>query len=97
MTWTTVIVIIIGIILVFISSPTSALVGWLLSKFALHPKLDSKEISVTFNGKHLEEEEKIRFNDYFNEAHFLERNYIFPGMKNYFYIQRLMLFHLSSK
>lgn len=84
MTWMATIAIIIGIILVFISSPTSALVGWVLSKFTLQPKFDPKEISVTFNGKHLEEEEKIRFNDYFNEAQFLERIHIFPGNEKMF-------------
>lgn len=75
----TIVIIVIGTILIFLSSPTSALVGWVLSKFALHPKLDPKDIIVTFNGTHLEEEEKIRFNHYFNEAQYLERNHIFPG------------------
>jgi hypothetical protein len=84
MTWLTIAIIVIGTILIFLSSPTSALVGWILNKFALHPKLDPKDISVTFNGKHLEEEEKIRFNNYFNEAQFLERNHIFPGNEKLF-------------
>lgn len=84
MTWLTIAIIVIGTILIFLSSPTSALVGWVLSKFALHPKLDPKDISVTFNGIHLEEEEKIRFNNYFNEAQFLERNHIFPGNEGLF-------------
>ena len=58
--------------------------GWVVSKFALHPKIDSKDVTVTYNGKNLEEEEKNRFTDYFNEALFLERNHIFRGMKNCF-------------
>lgn len=84
MTWTTIVLIVIGIIFKFLMSPPSALVAWVLSKFALHPKLDSKDITVTFNGTQLEEEEKIRFNDYFNEAQFLERNHIFPGNEKFF-------------
>lgn len=84
MTWTTVLLIVISIILKFLMSPPSAVVGWIVSKFALHPKLDSKDITVTFNGKHLEEEEKIRFTDYFNEALFLERDDIFPGNEKFF-------------
>ncbi|KAB2334903.1 hypothetical protein F7731_14200 [Cytobacillus depressus] len=85
MTWTTIaVVIVIGTILTFATCPPSALVGWVLSKFALHPKLDSKDITVTFNGTRLEEEEKIRFNDYFNEAQFLESNHIFPGNEKLF-------------
>lgn len=84
MTWTTIAIIVIGIILKFLMSPPSALVAWVLSKFALHPKLDSKDITVTFNGTHLKEEEKSKFNDYFNEALFLERHHIFPGNENFF-------------
>ena len=78
MIWT-IIAIIIGVILIFITSPTSALVGWFLSKFALQPKLDPKDITITFNGTELKEEEKIRFSELFNEAQFIERNHIFPG------------------
>ncbi len=84
MTWMTIGIIVIGVILIFITSPPSALVGWVLSKFTLQPKLDSKDVIVTFNGTDLEEEEKNRFNDYFNEAQFLERNHIFPGNEKLF-------------
>lgn len=84
MTWTAVLFLVIGIVLKLLTSPPSAVVGWVVSKFALHPKLDSKDVTVTFNGKYLEEEEKIRFTDYFNGARFLERNHIFPGNENLF-------------
>ncbi|MCG3419649.1 YfmQ family protein [Oceanobacillus jordanicus] len=84
MTWTTVLVIVGGIILKLLTSPPSALVGWLLSKFELHPKLESNDITVAINGKHLQEEEKNRFTDYFNEAHFLKSNHIFPGNEELF-------------
>ena len=84
MTWTAFGIIVIAIIFKMLMSPPSAVVGWVVSKFALHPKLDSKDITVTFNGKHLEEEEKIRFTDYFNEALFLERYNIFQGYENLF-------------
>ena len=84
MTWMTISAIVIGVILIFISSPTSMLVGWFVSKFELQPKLDSKDVIVTFNGTDLEEAEKHRFNDYFNGAQFLGRNHIFPGNENLF-------------
>ncbi|MFJ7950121.1 YfmQ family protein [Lysinibacillus sp. NPDC096418] len=71
-------------ILKLLMSPPSALVAWVLTKFALHPKLDSKDVTVTFNGKHLKEEEKNRFTDYFNEANFLKKHYIFPGNEKLF-------------
>ncbi|QUG41946.1 hypothetical protein KD050_01195 [Psychrobacillus sp. INOP01] len=84
MTWTTIVIIIIGAILKFLMTPPSALVGWALSKFELHPKLVSQGITVTFNGNHLTEEEKIKFIDHFNESLYLERQHIFPGNEKFF-------------
>lgn len=84
MTWTAFGIIVIAIIFKMLMSPPSAVVGWVTSKFALHPKLDSKDITVTFNGKHLDEEEKIRFTDYFNESLFLERYNIYQGYEKSF-------------
>ncbi|WP_338752724.1 YfmQ family protein [Bacillus sp. FJAT-52991] len=82
LTWVALIVIT-GIIKL-LTSPPSALVAWIVSKFALHPKLDSKDVTVTFNGKHLKEEENIKFIDYFNKACFLKRYDIFPGNEKSF-------------
>ncbi|GIO23968.1 YfmQ family protein [Oceanobacillus sp. J11TS1] len=79
MTWTFALIIIAGILLKFLTSPPSALVGWVLSKFELHPRLESEGITITFDGKHLDEEEKNRFLDSFNNAQFLNKNHIFPG------------------
>lgn len=70
MTWTVAIMIVIGIFFKLLMSPPNALVAWFLDKFELHQKLDSEDVTVTFNGKNLEEEEKIRFIEYFNEANF---------------------------
>ncbi|MCG7344682.1 YfmQ family protein [Sporosarcina sp. ACRSL] len=83
MIWT-IIGIAIGVILIFITSPTSALVGWFLRQFSLHPQLDPKEITVSYNGRYLGEEEKDRFSKYFNEAQFIERHHIFPGTEKSF-------------
>lgn len=70
MTWTAVLILIVGILIKMLTSPPSAVVAWVVSKYSLHPKLDSKDITVTFNGKSVGEEEKIRFTNYFNEANF---------------------------
>ena len=83
MIWT-IIAIAIGVILIFMTSPTSALVGWFLDKFALQPTLEPKDITVTCNGMQLDEEDKIRFTNYFNEAQFVERIHIFPGTEKSF-------------
>ncbi|RFU60454.1 YfmQ family protein [Peribacillus glennii] len=84
MTWIVAISIAIGCIIKFSMNPPSAVVAWISSKFALHAQLNSKDITVSYNGTHLEEEEKIRFTDYFNEAIFLKKYYIFPGNEKLF-------------
>ena len=84
MTWWAVLIIIFGILIKFAMTPPSAVVGWVVSKFALHPKLDATDVTVTYNGEKLDEDEKNKFTDYFNEALFLERNHIFPGTENSF-------------
>lgn len=84
MTMSLMITIVIGSIIKLLMSPPSAAVAWLLSKFELHKELDSKDVTVTFNGKNLEEEEKNRFTNYFNKASFLKKHYIFPGNEKFF-------------
>lgn len=84
MSWWMVLLIIVGILLKMATTPPSAVVGWVVSKFALHPKLDPNEITVTYNGTNLSDEEKHRFAEYFNDALFLERNHIFPGSEHLF-------------
>lgn len=84
MTWTIALTVLLGIVLKMVTSPPSAVVEWISSKVALHPKLNSKDVTVTFIEKHLEEEEKIRFIQYFNEATFLKQYDIFPGKENLF-------------
>lgn len=68
----------------FLFSAPSSLVSWALKKIALHSKLDSKDVTVTFNGKHLEEEEKKLFIDYFNDAYILEEHFILKGKEHLF-------------
>lgn len=84
MTWWAVLLVLVGVIVKFATSPPSALVGWVVGKFALHPKLDSKDVTVTFNGQKLDAEERNLIMNYFNEALFLERNHIFPGNEDAF-------------
>jgi hypothetical protein len=84
MTWTIALTVLLGIVLKMVTSPPSAVVEWIFSKFALHPKLNSKDVTVTYIEKHLEEVEKIRLIDYFNEATFLKQYDIFPGKENLF-------------
>jgi hypothetical protein len=84
MTWTIALSVVIGIIIKMVMSPPSAVVEWIFNKFALHPKLNSKEGTVTYMGKHLKEVEKIQLIDNFNEATFLKQYDIFPGNEKSF-------------
>ena len=63
--------------------PTFA-VEWLVSKFEMHAKLNDENVTVTIDGKRLEEEDKIQVVNYFNEATVLKKYYIFPGNEQLF-------------
>lgn len=84
MTTGLIITIVIGSIIKLLMSPPSIAVAWLVNKFELHKELDSKEVTISFKGKNLEEREKIRFIDFFNKAIFLKKYYIFPGNEKLF-------------
>ncbi|WP_409292693.1 YfmQ family protein [Peribacillus sp. SCS-37] len=84
MSWTVAIAILIGMIFKFLNAPPSAMVGWFLDKFALHPQLDPKDATITYNGNQLKGEEKIRFIENFNKASFLEEYWIYPGNEKLF-------------
>jgi len=79
MTTGLIITIVIGSIIKLLMITPSIAVAWVVNKFELHKELDSKDVTVTFNGKNLEDGEKIRFIDFFNKAIFLKKYYIFPG------------------
>ena len=63
--------------------PTDA-VNWIISKFKIHSEIIDGNAIVTFDGKHLEGEEKIQVINYFNNARFLKKNHIFPGNEQLF-------------
>jgi hypothetical protein len=54
-------------------------VEWLLSKCAIHSKLNDNQVSITFNGKELEGEDKAQIIHFYNQAIFMEKYYIWPG------------------
>ncbi|WP_080848198.1 YfmQ family protein [Cytobacillus gottheilii] len=63
----------------FATNPPSAIVAWVLRKFELQPKLSPKDVNVTYNGKLLEEREKLEFIDGFNKATFLNKYFFITG------------------
>ncbi|MDM5214494.1 YfmQ family protein [Peribacillus sp. RS7] len=63
--------------------PTDA-VNWIISKFKIHSELSDENAIVTFDGRRLESEDKIKVINYFNKAKFLKKNHIFPGNEQLF-------------
>lgn len=84
MTLSAIILIVITSIFKLLMSPPSIAVAWVHSKFELHKKLNSKDVSVSYNGKNFVEGEKNKFIQYFNDASFLKKHYIFPGNEKLF-------------
>ncbi|MBO9129271.1 YfmQ family protein [Bacillus sp. 165] len=87
MTWEVLVpMILISIVKILMTSLPNSTVRWLISKFEIHSKLRDEDTIVTFEGKHLEGEDKIQVMNYFNEAIFLKRYYIFSG-NEHLYLQ----------
>ena len=59
-------------------------VDWILNKFSLHQKLSIENVTVTYKDKQLNEAEKAKLTEYFNEAMFLKKYFIFPGNEELF-------------
>jgi hypothetical protein len=79
MTWAVLSIILICIVKILMTCLPTGAVEWLISKFEIHSKLSDANVSLTFDGKRLEGEDRIQFINYFNEATFLKQQYIFPG------------------
>ncbi|MEG0383121.1 MAG: YfmQ family protein [Solibacillus sp.] len=84
MFWIIVITVLFFTMFTFLFNAPSSLVSWTLKKFALTSKLDAQDVSLTFNGKQLEEHAKSEFIDYFNEAYILKRHFILKGNEQLF-------------
>lgn len=84
MTWTLIIFLVVSSLVKLITAPPNVVVVWLTKKYAMHQKLNCNEITVTYNGKELQGEEKETFTNHFNEGSFLEKHYIFPGNEEAF-------------
>lgn len=85
MTWTLVLsLILLSIVKILMTCLPTATVGWLISKFEIHAKLNVENVSVTIDGKRLEGEDKIRVINDFNEAAYIKQHYIFPGTEELF-------------
>lgn len=71
--------IVIGLIKVLATCLPSGVVERLIRKYEMHAKLSEENTNITFDGKHLEGEEKRQVIHDFNKAFVLKKYYIFPG------------------
>ncbi|MGK9428617.1 YfmQ family protein [Bacillus atrophaeus] len=79
MSWAIVLLILMSLVKILLTSLPTGVVEWLLSKFAVHSKLSDANATLSINGRRLEGEEKSQILDFFNEAIFMEKYYIYPG------------------
>ena len=56
----------------------------MFSKFGVHSKLNDADVTVTFDGITLVGEDKAEVIKSFNEATFLEKQYVWPGTEQMF-------------
>src|SRR3954447_9044106 len=84
MTWAVVSIILLSLIKILMTCLPTGPVEWLIKKWEIHSKLNKDIADVTIDEKRLVDEDKNRFINYFNEAIFLEKHYIFPGTEELF-------------
>lgn len=80
MTWAVFIsVFLISVVKILMTCLPTGVVDWLLHKFETHSMLKVEETTITYNGKRLEDEEKLAVIEHFNKGIFIEKYNIFPG------------------
>lgn len=84
MMWTIVSIIVISLIKILMTCLPTGTVEWLMRKFDVHSKLNVQEVTVTLDGKEINGEEKEKIINNFNEAIFIEKQYIFPGTEEHY-------------
>lgn len=85
MTWAVILpIILFSLFKIAITSLPTGAIEWMFSKFGVHSKLNDADVTVTFDGITLEGEDKVEVVKSFNEATFLEKQYIWPGTEHMF-------------
>ena len=79
MTWAVISIVLVSILKILMTCLPTGPVEWLINKFQIHTKLTNMNVTVTFDGKLLEGENKIGVLQSFNESTFLKKHYIYPG------------------
>ncbi|MTH54650.1 hypothetical protein GKZ89_14695 [Bacillus mangrovi] len=72
-----IILVLISTLKLVLASPPTFVVEWFIGKFEVHQKLTENPLSLRFNGKPLNEKDRVRFLQLFNESGYLDK-YEFP-------------------
>ncbi|MBG9655175.1 YfmQ family protein [Cytobacillus firmus] len=85
MTWAVLVpIILVSLLKIVLTCMPTGTVNWLIRKFETHSRLDEKEVTVTIGDHRLEDKEKLRFINQFNEGIFIKKHYIHPGNEQLF-------------
>ncbi|WP_223592321.1 YfmQ family protein [Neobacillus bataviensis] len=84
MTWTVVSIILISLVKILMTCLPTGPVNWLMSKFQVHSKLSAEDVTITYDGYNLEDEDKTQIIHSFNEAIFMKQQYIYPGTEDFY-------------
>ncbi|EOP27787.1 hypothetical protein COM21_05630 [Bacillus toyonensis] len=77
-TWFIVLLVVFGAFKIIVSSLPNSVIESIISKYETHPQLEEENVTVTINGKSVEDEKKSQIIHDFNEGLFLDRYYAPP-------------------
>lgn len=84
MMWTIISIIVISLLKILMTCLPTGTVEWIIKKFDVHSKLIGQEVTVILDGKLIDGDEKKQIINDFNEAVFLDKQYIFPGTEEFY-------------
>ncbi|MDR0125110.1 MULTISPECIES: YfmQ family protein [Bacillus] len=79
MVWIVTSLVVFSLLKLLVTSLPSGVVERLFSRYAVHAKVTSDQTNLTFQGRPLDDQQKSKIIQHFNDAIFIERYYIYPG------------------
>ncbi|MGW6192686.1 YfmQ family protein [Bacillus cereus] len=77
-TWFIVMLVVFGAFKIIVSSLPNSVIESIISRYETHPQLEEENVTITFNGNDLKDEDKKQIIHDFNEGLFLDRYYAPP-------------------
>ncbi|MCW6698145.1 YfmQ family protein [Bacillus sp. RP12] len=96
--WIVTSLVVFSLLKLLVTSLPSGVVERLFSRYAVHAKVTSDQTTIMFEDRPLNDQQVSEIIRHFNDAIFIERYYIYPGvMKSVFFIRRKGLRRLPCK